>query len=61
MAEAAHYCSLSDKTLRRVIARGELRHYRPGRQILIDVQDLDSFIERSVVESVDLLGLVVSR
>jgi excisionase family DNA binding protein len=48
IAEAAAYSGLSDKTLRRLIARRELVAHRPvpGR-ILVDLRALDAIIRSS--------------
>ena len=41
LAEAAAYCSISTKTLRRRIAEGALPGYRTGRLIRVRRDDLD--------------------
>jgi len=46
LRDAAVYLALSYWTLRELIWRGELPAVRVGRRILIDREDLDSFIER---------------
>lgn len=59
LAEAAAYCSLSEKTLRRLISRGELPHYRPCRSVLISLIDLDQFLATTRHERVDFNELAV--
>ena len=59
LAEAAIYCSLSEKTLRRFIARGELPCYRPCRSVLLSLVDLDQFLETTRQERVDFDELAV--
>jgi len=58
LAEAAVYCSLSEKTLRRLIGRGELACYRPCRSVLLSVEDLDAFMEFTRVNAVAVSDLV---
>jgi excisionase family DNA binding protein len=41
----ARRLGVCDKTVRRLIARGELHAYRVGRQIRISDQDYDSYLE----------------
>ena len=59
IAEAAIYCSLSEKTIRRLIGRGELPHYRPCRSVLIALADLESYLNSVRVEAVNLDLLAV--
>ena len=59
LAEASVYCSLSEKTLRRLISRGELPHYRPCRSVRLSLADLDQFLETTRHERVDLNELAV--
>ncbi len=59
IAEAAIYCSLSEKTIRRLIGRGELPHYRPCRSVLIALSDLETFLSSVRVEAVNLDLLAV--
>jgi len=47
LQQAACYISISYWTLRDLVWRGELPAVRVGRRILIDRQDLESFIERN--------------
>ena len=46
LRDAATYMGLSCWTLRELIWRGELPSVRVGRRVLVDLEDLDSFIER---------------
>jgi len=64
LAEAAVYCSLSEKTLRRAISRGDIAHYRPCRSVLVSVADLEAYLATTRVEAVDpaeLAALVAGR
>jgi len=47
--EASEYLAVSGWTVRRMIWNGELPHVRRGRRILLDLRDLDSWIEREKV------------
>lgn len=61
VTETRHYLGgISDATIRRLVARGELRPVRlpsvrrlgeAGRRLLFDVQDLDAVVERWKRES----------
>jgi excisionase family DNA binding protein len=42
---AGKYLSLSYWTVRRMINQGEIAYIRAGRKILVDVRDLDRWIE----------------
>jgi excisionase family DNA binding protein len=42
---AGHYLSLSYWTVRDMIHRGEISHIRAGRRVLVDVRDLDEWID----------------
>jgi excisionase family DNA binding protein len=46
LASAGALASLSVRTLRRAIVRGELRAHRVGRLVRIDERDLVHWIER---------------
>ncbi len=48
--EAADYLSVSYDTVRRLNFRGEIRYLRIGRRILIDVADLEAYIERAKIQ-----------
>jgi len=48
--KASAYLSLSTWTVRRMIWSGTLPHLRCGRRILLDVRDLDAWIEREKVQ-----------
>lgn len=45
--EAAEYLALSPWTIRELIWKGALPKVQPNRRILLDVRDLDAFIERN--------------
>ncbi len=59
LSEAARYCSLSEKTLRRKMDAGNLAYYRPCRSVLISVADLDAMMETSRVETINFDDLLV--
>ena len=42
--QAAAYCGVSTKTLRRAIRSRRLTHFRPGRAYMFLAQDLDAFM-----------------
>ena len=44
---AAHYLSLSYWTIRDMVSRGEIPHVRAGRRVLVDVRDLDRWIDQN--------------
>ncbi|GEM_PF-4645494 len=44
LATARRRSGISVKSLRRLIADGKLRGYRPTWKLLIDVEELDAFI-----------------
>ncbi len=50
---AAEYCGLSRRFLYAIIAKKEIRHYRIHRRIVIDIKDLNEYIESSCIEAVD--------
>ena len=50
--EASKYLALSTWTVRRMIWMGDLAHVRCGRRILVDLRDLDTWIEREKVHGV---------
>ena len=45
IADVAHHCQVSEKTVRRWIGRGELVAHRLGRQWRISRHDLEMFIK----------------
>lgn len=45
--EAAAYLGISYWKLRDLVASGKIIHLQIGRRILLDVQDLEDFIERA--------------
>ena len=45
IANAATYCDLSSKSIRRALAKGELTPFRPARgRIVVDVRELESWV-----------------
>lgn len=48
IAKAAAFADVSDETIRRAVASGNLRHARIGRKILILDADLKAWIEGRV-------------
>lgn len=50
---AAAMVGVSDKTIRRAIAKGDLKHARIGRKILILDADLKAWIESRLVNSIE--------
>jgi excisionase family DNA binding protein len=59
LSEAAIYCSLSERTLRRAIARGEISHYKPCGRVLVGIEDLDAYMDNSRHERVTFSELAV--
>ncbi len=47
--KASAYLGLSTWTIRRMVWTGVIPHLRCGRRILLDVRDLDAWIEREKV------------
>lgn len=47
MKEAAFYLGRTVDALREMIWAGKLPYFRDGRRMLLDVRDMDDFIERS--------------
>jgi excisionase family DNA binding protein len=45
--EAGRFAVVSDSTMRRWVRSGELRTYRAGKQIRIDIRDLTNFMRTS--------------
>lgn len=43
--EAAQYLKLSVVTIRRLIKKGEIPHFKIGDAVRIDKQDLDKYLE----------------
>lgn len=44
--EAAEYTRFSARTIESLLARGELKAFRPGRKLLFRRTDLDAFIQQ---------------
>jgi len=44
---ASQYLSLSYWTIRDMVSRGEIPHVRAGRRVLIDVRDLNRWIDQN--------------
>jgi len=59
ISDAARYCSLSEKTIRRRVAQGAIPHYRPCRNVLISIADLEVYLASVRVEAVNLDLLAV--
>ena len=53
VAEAARQSSLSARLLYTKIQNRELRHFKVGKRIVIDSQDLHDFITQNTVEPVE--------
>jgi len=51
--QAAKITSLSARFLYEICAKKELRHFKVGKRILIDLKDLLDFVNQGVVECVD--------
>jgi excisionase family DNA binding protein len=49
LAEASEYLAVSDWSVRAMVWRGDLPHVRRGKRILLDLKDLDSWIDREKV------------
>ena len=47
--EAGEYLGISYWTVRDLVFNGELPHIRIRRRILMDIQDLDDYIQRSKI------------
>lgn len=47
IAEAAQYLGRSPWAVRHLIWSGKLAEVRSGRRVHVDIQDMESFIERS--------------
>jgi excisionase family DNA binding protein len=63
LAGAAHYLAMSDKAVRKLIQCGELPYIQrvAGRSpYLVDVRDLDRWIERSKTPSKSLASISLS-
>lgn len=45
--EAFEMSNVTIKSLRKAIGNGTLPAYKPGKRVLIDVKDLESFIKRA--------------
>jgi excisionase family DNA binding protein len=43
--EAAEYLKLSERTMKTLLARGEVRKVPCGRRVMLDIRDLDQWIE----------------
>jgi excisionase family DNA binding protein len=49
--EAADYLGISHSTVRRLVREKLIEHYRIGGRVLFDDQQLDRFIQDSIVKS----------
>ena len=45
VGEAANYLGIGVRTLRELIAKGEIRHVRIGRRVIVRSSDCDAFLE----------------
>ncbi len=52
IAEAARFLAVSTWTVREMVWRGDLPHIRNGRRILLDLRDLEAWVERTKVRGV---------
>lgn len=52
LADAARYLAVSDWTVRQMVWRGDLPHIKTGKRILLDLRDLDGWIDREKVRGV---------
>ena len=52
LADAARYLAVSDWTVRQMVWWGDLPHIRRGKRILLDLRDLDGWIDREKVRGV---------
>ena len=52
LADAAGYLAVSDWTVRQMVWRGDLPHIRRGKRILLDLRDLEGWIDREKVRGV---------
>jgi len=51
--EAGRYLGRSPWTIRRLIRDGVLREVRQGRRVMVDLVDMDLFIEKHKREAID--------
>jgi excisionase family DNA binding protein len=52
LTDAARYLAVSDWTVRQMVWRGDFPHIKTGKRILLDLRDLDGWIEREKVRGV---------
>lgn len=52
LADAARYLAVSVWTVRQMVWRGDLPHIKTGKRILLDLRDLDGWIDREKVRGV---------
>ena len=52
LADAARHLAVSDWTVRQMVWRGDLPHIKTGKRILLNLRDLDGWIEREEVRGV---------
>ena len=52
LADAARYLAVSDWTVRQLVWRGDLPHIKTGKRVLLDLRDLDGWIDREKVRGV---------
>lgn len=53
VCQASARSSLSVRFLYEICSRKEIRHFKVGRRIVIDSEDLEEFILRNEVQAVD--------
>jgi excisionase family DNA binding protein len=46
LADAARYLAVSDWTVRQMVWRGDLPHFKTGKRVLLDLRDLEGWIDR---------------
>jgi len=51
--QAADYSSLSPRLLYEIVARREIKSYKVHRRIVLELSDLDDYIEQHARDSVD--------
>lgn len=51
--DAAKYSSLSPRLLYQLVERREIRSFKVGKRIVLDINDLDAFIRQGVQEPRD--------
>jgi excisionase family DNA binding protein len=52
LADATRYLAVSDWTVRQIVWRGDLPDIRRGKRVLLDLHDLEGWIDRDKVRGV---------